>query len=310
MKPTWTTLRIGVSVFWLALGAARAADPPNPRTVPATLEVDPAVKGSPPYEEAVLRFIRKEQPKVVGGREAPSGAFPWQVSLGVSWIADPFYAHFCAGSVYSERWIVTAAHCTTGLNPSQLVVTAGTNRLGDGATRQNVRRIIVNKDYNSDTHDNDISLIELLEPLQTGAMIKPVRVVQPDMEPHVLVDGTKLVVTGWGAIEEGGKPVRNLRFLADLPFVPRPDCNAPLSYNGAITENMICAGVRAGGKDSCQGDSGGPLTVDSENGPLLVGVVSWGEGCARPNKVGVYTRVSKYVDWIQTSVKDTVALKH
>ena len=121
---------------------------------------------------------------------------------------------------------------------------------------------------------------------------------------QLFADGTPFVVTGWGATTEGGSKVRDLRFIDNLPFVTRTDCNAPLSYNGAITENMICAGVRSGGVDSCQGDSGGPLTFETGTAPKLAGVVSWGEGCARPNKVGVYTRVANYVDWVRACTTD------
>jgi secreted trypsin-like serine protease len=291
-------------VFVLTLFAigSQAAFAQNSQTVP--LERDPATQGSVPYREAVRRFIAKEQGKIVGGKQAPPNMFDWQVSLGVSWIADPYWAHFCGGSVYSDKWIITAAHCVTDLTPSKLIVTAGTNRLVDGVTRRNVRRIIVNRNYNAKTNDNDIALIELLDSLPLGVKIKSLPLLGPSDEASVLVEGAKLTVTGWGATEEGGSQVRDLRYIDDLPLVPNDFCNQPLSYDGKITQNMICAGVTAGGKDSCQGDSGGPLTSNTVSGPTLAGVVSWGEGCAQPNKVGVYTRVARYVDWIRACVSD------
>ncbi len=155
-------------------------------------------KGSEPYEEAVRQYLSKAQPKIVVGKPAPIGAFPWQVSLGVSWIADPFSAHFCGGSVYADRWIITAAHCQVRLLPAQVIITAGTNRLVDGATRRNVKRIIVHKDYDRQTSDNDIALMELEDPLPTGMQIKAVEPLRPATETGLLTDGAPLTVTGWG----------------------------------------------------------------------------------------------------------------
>ncbi|HEV7858993.1 MAG TPA: serine protease [Pyrinomonadaceae bacterium] len=263
------------------------------------------MQGSVPYMETVRRFLDKQEAKIVGGKQAPAGAFPWQVSLGVSWIADPYYAHFCGGSVYSERWIITAAHCTEGLTPSKVIITAGTNRLVAEATRRNVKRIIVHKSYDTNTQNNDIALIELLDPLPMSDQIRAVPLLTPVAESSILTDGAFLVVTGWGVTQEGGGRVLDLRYLDDLPFVPRAFCNRPLSYDGRITDNMICAGVLAGGKDACQGDSGGPLTVQTETEPKLAGVVSWGDGCARPNKVGIYTRVANYVTWVSDCVSNS-----
>lgn len=271
---------------------------------PVTLDTDPATKGSSPYEETVRLYLLRQQQKVVGGSQAPAGAFPWQVSLGVSWIADPFSAHFCGGSVLSEKWIITAAHCAERLSPGQVVITAGTNRLVEGATRRNINRIFVHKNYNNQTQDNDIALLELRDPLPTGLQIQRVELLKPGEESG-LTEGSKLTVTGWGATVEGGGVVRDLRYLDALPFVLRATCNDTQAYDGRITVNMICAGKRSGGEDSCQGDSGGPLTFGTGTSSKLAGIVSWGDGCARPDRVGVYTRVANYVDWIQACVSNS-----
>ncbi|MFS8084140.1 MAG: serine protease [Acidobacteriota bacterium] len=273
---------------------------------PVTLETDPATRGSVPFEDTVRRYLQNQQPKIIGGKPAPPGAFPWQVSLGVSWIADPFSAHFCGGSVLSGKWVVTAAHCAERLNPGQVVVTAGTNQLVAGTTRRNVNRIIVHRSYDRQNQDNDIALLELHDPLPTGLAIQTVELLKPGDESG-LGETSLFTVVGWGATVEGGGVVRDLRFLDVLPFVPRTVCNSPQAYDGRITANMICAGVRAGGQDSCQGDSGGPLTFGTGTSSKLAGIVSWGDGCARPDKVGVYTRVSNYVDWIQTCVSNSAA---
>jgi secreted trypsin-like serine protease len=263
-----------------------------------TLDQDDALKGSPGYEEAVRKYLAKERPMIIGGERAPIGAYPWQVSVGVSWIADPYSAHFCGGSILSERWIITAAHCVIRTSPAKVSVTAGTNKLVPGATRRNVQLIIVHRNYNSATNDNDIALMQLVDPLPTGVFVRPVTLLTSTNESALLVKNAPLAVIGWGATEEGGGPVRDLRHLNKLPFVPMETCNDPSAYDGRITDNMICAGKRVGGEDACQGDSGGPLTVETDTSPKLAGIVSWGEGCARSERVGVYTRVARYVDWV------------
>jgi len=263
-----------------------------------SLSQDSALKGSKPYMEAVNNYLDKKQPKIVGGKLAPIGAYPWQVSLGVSWIADPYSAHFCGGTVLSERWIITAAHCVVDTSPARIAVTAGTNTLVAGATRRNVKLIIVHKSYNPAKDDNDVAMMELTDPLPTGIFIKSIPLLTSTAESVLLIKDAPLAVTGWGATEFGGSKVRDLRHLDNLPFVPTLTCNDASAYNGRITENMICAGPRAGGEDSCQGDSGGPLTVETGTSPKLAGIVSWGEKCAEAEKVGVYTRVARYVDWV------------
>jgi secreted trypsin-like serine protease len=279
----------------MVLSAARAPAQPSHQ---ARLERSRLTStGSAPYREAVAAFLDGRAPKIVGGREAAEGAYPWQVSLGVAWIDDAYRAHFCGGSVYSASWIVTAAHCVKGNQPEEVRVAAGTNSLRPGTIRHNVRRIIVHKAYNPATSDNDIALLELFEPLTLDAKTRAIPLLDQATEAAVLTEGATLEVTGWGATSEGGKPVGTLRFVA-VPFVTRETCNRPLVYNGQITANMICAGPLVGGADSCQGDSGGPLSAVAAS-PVLAGVVSWGEGCARPNKVGVYTRVPQYADWIR-----------
>jgi secreted trypsin-like serine protease len=113
-----------------------------------------------------------------------------------------------------------------------------------------------------------------------------------------LRDGQDLTVAGWGALtwgdSMGSKDLRE----ASVPLVSDARCNRGASYDGAITGNMLCAGRAAGGVDSCQGDSGGPLTFASASGAVLVGIVSWGDGCGSPNKYGVYTRVSRFNAWV------------
>lgn len=294
-------------VHLLLCGAASftAAVQAQPMDKSGALKTTP-LSGSSDYKETVDRFLNNTDPKIVGGQVAQPGAFPWQVSLDASWVADQYRAHFCGGTIYSATWIVTAAHCVESMAPKDIIVSAGTNKLGVGAVRRNVNRIIVRSDYDKKTQSNDIALLELFGaplPLDGTAALRAIALRTKD--DAALVEGAEgangaktgswLSVTGWGATTEGGGQVRDLRFV-DVPFVSNSVCNRPLAYDGAITASMLCAGKTA--QDSCQGDSGGPLTVTQGGVTKLAGVVSWGDGCARPNKVGVYTDVSKFEAWV------------
>jgi secreted trypsin-like serine protease len=243
------------------------------------------------------------QPKIIGGRPAGLGQFPWQVSLQVTDQSNPLRAHFCGGSIYNEKWIVTAAHCTYGLIPKEVAIVAGTIKLDSTSPRVAVDAIFVHHLYNRDRNhpDNDIALLRLQTPLTFGAQVRKIALISPAEETSKLNAGTLLDVTGWGSTAEGGNVVRDLQYVT-VPYVERARCNRPLAYDGQITDNMICAGVEVGGKDSCQGDSGGPLATRDTGVERLAGVVSWGEGCARPDKVGVYARVAKFKDWVERCV--------
>lgn len=261
---------------------------------------------STPFAETVNRYLDKKNKKIVGGEEAPAGKYPWQVSLGVSWIAAPDDAHFCGGSILNNKWILTAAHCIDGLTPDQIIVTAGTHILnGTSGQSRNVDRILYMSDrYDRSTYDNDVALLELFSPIDIGTEFATVEIAHATAAQEVEIAGSdqKLVVSGWGVTQEGGEKVATLRFV-EVPYVEREVCNSALSYDGRITENMLCAGNLSGGEDSCQGDSGGPLAGPTADGQQVqFGIVSWGEGCARPRKVGVYTRLTKYADWIRQCI--------
>ena len=155
-------------------------------------------------------------------------------------------------------------------------------------------KIFVHEGYNHDTNENDIALIKLNRTV-AGDII-PLAPPGLDLKPC-----ERLEVTGWGTIRENG-PTASILQKAELPFIDNATCNARDAYNGAIQPGMVCAGLREGGINSCQGDSGGPLVWRGPDGPILVGVVSWGEGCAKKLRYGVYTRVDAYSDWIANKI--------
>ena len=157
-----------------------------------------------------------------------------------------------------------------------------------------VERVIVHEKYNPATYENDIALIKLKLP--------PAGQVIPLADASATLQvGQRLEVTGWGATEEGGGASKDLQ-KASVPYADTAVCNEPASYNGGVRPNMMCAGYREGGIDACQGDSGGPLVWQSPGGSVLVGVVSFGDGCARKLKYGIYTRVSAYRHWIDRAI--------
>lgn len=265
--------------------------------------------GSEPYREAIRRFNDKELPKVIGGTPAPPGAFPWQVSLTVASIPDPVRAHFCGASIYSDRWIVTAAHCVRSNAPEDITVVAGTQTLAASVERRAVRRILVNPQFDVFSKDHDVAVVELEQPLALGDRMQAIRLATAGEEASVIAGKVRLAVVGWGMTKEGGVIVRDLRFVR-IPMVDRTICNKPFAHDGQVTLNMLCAGERLGAvKDSCRGDSGGPLSASLAGTTVLLGITSWTaeEGCGLPNKVGVYARASVLRDWVATCIADSDA---
>ena len=235
--------------------------------------------------------------RIMGGEPTDIKEHPWQVALNIR-IGGSTY--LCSGSFIEPQWVLTAAHCfyqENGLGPAR----AGDVKLKAGVTDYLAQgnwlvaeKLVVNKDYNHATNKDDVALIKLAS-LPAGANTIPL------LDPSVTLNpGQELEVTGWG-VTESGAPSHELR-KATVPYVDNASCNEPNSYNGRALPGMICAGYREGGVDSCQGDSGGPLVWNSAAGPVLVGVVSWGEGCARKLKYGLYTRVTAYEDWINAVI--------
>lgn len=250
--------------------------------------------------------------RIVGGIEAPEGTLPWQVSL-----FSAAFGHFCGGTILGDTWVITAAHCLTNqdLRQPQFRVLEGTTSLLAGGRIREVVRVIRHEAYDNRTKANDIALLQLA-PVATemraadrsangNLLIAPLALDRSTARQTGQVRGT---VSGFGLTQEDASISARL-MMVDVPVIDTTTCNGPALYNGAILPGMMCAGKLAPDSegdivDSCQGDSGGPLVQGvGTNAPRLIGVVSWGEGCARPNRPGVYTQVAYFSAWISANMK-------
>jgi secreted trypsin-like serine protease len=232
----------------------------------------PAGASPPPSTDGV-------QPQVVGGTRAAQGEFPWMVRLSMG----------CGGALYTRQIVLTAAHCVsrTGANTS-ITATLGVVDL-QSASAVKIKSTFVQRSATYPTATGgDWSLIKLASPAPASIPTLPIATTA------AFNSGT-FDVAGWGAPTEGGAQQRFL-LKAQVPFVSDATCKAAGgSYASLIPAAEICAGLTAGGVDTCQGDSGGPMfRKDNSNAWIQVGIVSWGEGCARPGKPGVYTEVSTF----------------
>ena len=239
-------------------------------------------------------------PRIVGGHAASIGDWPWQVQLQAV-RPDGETLPVCGGSIISRRWVLTAAHCLFyrgDFLPDEgwkFRVVYGEDR-PEGRRGIAADRLIPHENYHDDGTDHDIALIRLAENVSGSHRVQ---LSSAKLDEVFARPGLCATVTGWGMVEERSNASETLR-SADVPLIRNRDCNA--AYPGEVTERQVCAGYEQGGVDSCQGDSGGPLVVQHGNSGrhVQVGVVSWGRGCARAGNPGVYTRVSQYIDWIQS----------
>jgi len=238
--------------------------------------------------------------RLIGGQEAIPHSWPWQVFVKIEGKSG---GYDCGGSIIGKRWILTAAHCVPYRPvPSMSYVYAGIHTIHTGPRQKlKVKRVIVHEKYGFPILDNnDIALIELERDLEFTPKVQPI--CMPDKSlclPH----GLKCAATGWGVTDKFGTQIPNELNEVAVKLIEKEHCESMHSdYSGQLSDQMICAGYKEGGKDACLGDSGGPLACQvEENGPwVLYGITSWGIGCGDPLHPGVYTRVTELVEWIET----------
>uniref|UniRef100_A0A8C5Z7K1 trypsin n=1 Tax=Marmota marmota marmota TaxID=9994 RepID=A0A8C5Z7K1_MARMA len=226
--------------------------------------------------------IDGDDDKIVGGYTCEKNSLPYQVSLNIGF-------HNCGGSLISDQWVLSAAHCyryiQVRLGEHNINVIEGDEQFIDAV------KIIPHPNFSKDTADKNIMLLKLKSPAIISSRVSTISL--PRSCPTV---GTECLVSGWGNTLSSGVKYPDLLQCLDAPVLSDTACHK--AYPGMITSNMFCLGFLEGGKDSCQCDSGGPVACNGE----LQGIVSWGTGCALKGKPGVYTKVCKYLDWIQETI--------
>lgn len=222
------------------------------------------------------------QPFIVGGSEASLADHPYAVFL-----SDSGGTQFCGGVLVAARSVATAAHCALALQRDDLRVVAGREdkRSNEGRV-VGVEEVWIAPGYEQPSSGNDLAVLTL-----RNRVPFPSATVADADDSELYATGTMATVLGWGRTSAGGARSNTLR-SAQVPVVSDSDCAE--AYSSYDSTTMLCAGYPEGGVDACQGDSGGPLMV----GNTVIGIVSWGEGCAQAGKPGVYTRVSNYADEI------------
>ncbi|XP_068179770.1 ovochymase [Antennarius striatus] len=248
--------------------------------------------------------------RIIGGSEAPKNTIPWQVLLSVD-------GKRAGGMVIADRWIMTAAHVLIqNGNPASNEVVRTFMGLTNVKTLMSApvfaTSIHIHPDYNNPNlldFSNDIALIKLQDTITFNASIMPVCL---PAEDATYDNGAIGLVSGFGISDVGKRQIltNKLKYV-QLPVVEQEICNSSITFAKStkdrvpsLTNNMFCAGVPEGGKDSCQGDSGGPFVISDGGVFWAAGIVSWGVNCGQQGTYGVYTRVLNYLDWINRTMKE------
>ncbi|XP_039501205.2 trypsin delta [Drosophila santomea] len=222
--------------------------------------------------------------RIVGGQDTNITHYPHQISMRYRG------NHRCGGTIYRTNQIISAAHCVNTLTgPENLTIVAGSSNIWFPTGPQQelaVREFIIHPNYRALNNDYDAAILILDGDFEFNDAVQPIELAQERPEHD-----TPVTVTGWGTTSEGGT-ISDVLQEVSVNVVDNSYCKS--AYSIMLTSRMLCAGVTEGGKDACQGDSGGPLVYNN----TLLGIVSWGTGCARENYPGVYCSVPQVRDWL------------
>ncbi|WP_189114671.1 serine protease [Pilimelia terevasa] len=280
-RRTLRTAALSAAGVALALAAAAlvptAHASPVPEAPAATGDGAPATPTAPAPDPSAPAGAGQA---IIGGKPAPAGAYPWMAHLAVQAGSGPLV---CGGSLVSADIIVTAAHCLEGA--TKVEASIGKVRFKDG-----VKRTGSKFKSGPGPEKGDWAIVKL----DRGYQAPSFAVLPSDASRD---KAARFTVMGWGAVAEGGKMSDTL-MQVEVPLVPDNKCGP-----AAFVE--VCAGdLKNGGKDTCQGDSGGPLAVKAGSRWVLVGVTSWGKGCAKPNEPGHYAQMSALLGPVKAAIKE------
>ncbi|KAJ8880658.1 hypothetical protein PR048_017128 [Dryococelus australis] len=220
--------------------------------------------------------------RIVGGYQISISRAPYQATYELNGRQK------CGASVISNNYALSAAHCSISDAASAVSIRVGTDQRASGGSVHKASQIINHASYVTIPAPNfDVSLIKVATPFVYSASVKAI-----PLASSVPATGSAVLTSGFGTTTEGGAASAHL-LQVQVNIISEAECNR--DYPRRITAQMVCAGVEAGGKDTCQGDSGGPLVHSNQ----LVGVVSWGAGCARARSPGVYSNVPALRQWVR-----------
>ncbi|XP_033114149.1 uncharacterized protein LOC117114582 [Anneissia japonica] len=235
--------------------------------------------------------------RIVGGTNAKRGSWPWQAQLILKG-----GGHYCGGTLISEDYVISAAHCFARYSKDLFKVRLGEHdqRTTEGTEQTfDIECLFIHPKYDSDTTNNDIAVLKLKRKSNGGAQfgqyVMPACLPWPTNATEQFDAGHVCWTSGWG---NTGKNYPKILQEARIPLLSRSVCKKQNVYGNKLTPKMFCAGHLKGGIDSCDGDSGGPLVCERAGVWTLYGVTSWGYGCAKANAPGVYVKVSEYINWI------------
>ncbi|ETN66486.1 chymotrypsin-2 [Anopheles darlingi] len=224
--------------------------------------------------------------RIIGGYDATDGQIPYQVSL-----QTPANFHFCGGSIIAPRWVLSAAHCTIGRAPAAVNVYAGSVSRASGGVYYSTMRIVNHPTYDSNTIENDISLIETVEPFVFNDNTQPIA-----LGSSYILSGTGATISGWGrtnTMDNDVTEVPDIMQWMTANILTMEECRAERPGSNNIFDNVMCVSSPSG-QGACSGDSGGPLVYDGE----VHGIASFVRVPCGTDVSDVYERVYSHRSWI------------